>query len=127
MESQGKWAIDIDWLEANHRSFSIMVAHYLCAKCRKKLKTESNIPSSEEILKNLKSCCSKGDTFINERMPIQESVFRVILAGGNRPMSIEEISRELDIRRKTDTYRTSPTLLLRLLKNSPHYGFRQTK
>jgi len=123
MSTEEKWVIDIDGLEAGGRSFTLMVSPYLCAKCRKKLKVETANITSADILKSLKTCCAKADDFITSTMPLQESVFRVLLAGGNKPMTVGEISRELGIRRNADAYRTAPELIVKLLKNGRHYGF----
>ncbi|MDD5190084.1 MAG: hypothetical protein PHE50_03465 [Dehalococcoidales bacterium] len=124
MQSEDKWLIDIDWLEANDRSFSVMAANYLCPKCRKKLKVDKVETTAADILKSLKSCCSKSDEFITADLPLQESAFRVLLGNGNKPMPLEEIGRELNIRRGVDTYRTAPTVLYRLINNDRHYGFK---
>jgi len=127
MAPEEKWVIDIDELEAGGRSFSLMVSPYLCAKCRKKLKAGAAIIPSRDILKNLKTCCAKADDFITDAMPLQESIFRVLLAGGNKPLTVAEISRELGIRRNIDAYRTTPELIIKLLKNGRHYGFTVVK
>ena len=54
-----------------------------------------------------------------------ESVFRLILANGNRPLELEELGNQLRERLDGDTYRTSPEMLSRLLDNDRYYGLRQ--
>jgi len=124
MLSEDKWVIDIDWLEANDRSFSVMVSNYLCTKCRKKLKIDQNESQPSDILKSIKSCCSRSNEFLSPMLPLQESVFRVLLANGNKGLTPDEINQDLGNRRGIDIYRTTPELLTRLLENDRHYGFR---
>jgi hypothetical protein len=124
MQTEDKWVIDIDWLEANDRSFSVMVSNYLCAKCRKKLKLDRVESRPEDILKSIKTCCSRGDEFLSPTLPLQESVFRVLLANGNKGLTSDEINLDLGNRRGIDVYRTSPELLTRLMENDRHYGFK---
>ncbi len=124
MQSEDRWVIDIDWLEANSRSFSVMVTECLCPKCRKKLKVDHTEPQPADILKNLKTCCSKSDEFITSALPLQESIFRVLLGNGNKPLTPEEISQSLIIKRGADVYGVSAALLARLLENDRHYGFK---
>jgi hypothetical protein len=124
MQSEDKWVIDIDWLEANDRSFSVMVSNYLCTKCRKKLKIDQNESQPSDILKSIKSCCSRSNEFLSPMLPLQESVFRVLLANGNKGLTSDEINQDLGNRRGIDIYRTTPGLLTRLLENDRHYGFK---
>lgn len=127
MQSEDKWVIDLDWLTNNDRSLTVMVTEYLCPKCRKKLKVDRTEIQPLEILKSIKTCCSKGTDFLSPMLPLQESVFRVLLANGNKGMTIDEINVDLGNRRSIDVYRNSPMLLERLLKNDDRYGFRTTE
>jgi len=124
MQSEDRWVIDIDWLEANDRSFSVMVSNYLCTKCRKKLKIDQSESQPSDILKSIKSCCSKDEEFLSPMLPLQESVFRVLLANGNKGLTLQEINQELGNRRGIEIYHTSPEFLTRLLENDRHYGFK---
>jgi hypothetical protein len=123
MESEQRWAINLEWLRTNSRSFTTMVKSSLCPKCRKKLKVDHGEVKANDLLKATKSCCSKSPDFITPTMPLQESVFRIFLTNGNQPLTLEELGSQLSQRRGVDIYRTSVPVLSRLLKNDQHYGF----
>ncbi len=120
-----KWFIDLDWLEKHHRSIKVMTESYLCAKCRKRSSQKKEV-SIQNLISMIASCCGQDATFINGQQPIMESIFRIFLATGNKPLEIDQIGKELNNRRG-DTYRTSPEILARLLKNDRYYGFRQAE
>ena len=70
----------------------------------------------------VESCCSQIPDFINEKLPILESAFRLFLRNGNRPMTLQELSSELGRVRYGEFYRISPEALLRILKNDRFSG-----
>ena len=124
IESAQKWAVNLEWLAANNRSLSIMAKGSLCAKCRKKLKIDEGEAKAGDVLKAVKNCCAKSPDFITSGMPLHESIFRVFLANGNQPLTLDQISNQLNDRRGIDAYRTSATVLSRLLRHDQHYGLR---
>ncbi|HXX59433.1 MAG TPA: hypothetical protein VEI27_02010 [Dehalococcoidales bacterium] len=125
IDSEQRWAIDLNWLEANNRSLTTLAKASVCAKCRKKLKLDHGEVKSSEILKSVKTCCSKSPDFITGTLPLQESTFRVFLANGNEALTLDELGKQLSDRRGVDAYRTSPSILSRLLASDQHYGLRR--
>jgi hypothetical protein len=125
LETGQLWAIDLDWLKASNRSFSTLVKGAVCPKCRKKLKIDTSEAKPSEIFKLVKSCCGKTPDYITPTLPLHESAFRILLANGNTPMTLEEMSRQLSERRGIDAYRTSPMVLNRLFTHDQHYGLRR--
>ncbi len=125
LESEQKWAIDMDWLLANNRSFTTLVKGAVCPKCNKKLKIDHGEAKTSELMKTLKNCCSKSADFITPTLPLMESAFRVFLANGNQALTIDELGKELSDRRGIDAYRTSPVILSRLLGADQHYGLKK--
>jgi len=120
-----RWCIDFNWYQQNNRSPFALIKYCLCPKCQERFGTGSPEVSIADVLANIKGCCSQKDDFITGRLPIMESVFRLILANGNKPLDLEEMGSQLRERLGGDTYRTSPELLSRLLGNDQHYGLRQ--
>jgi len=120
-----RWFIDLDWYQQNNHSFTILAQDCLCAKCNKQLSAEEKETSAAELLSTIKECCGNDPGFITGQLPILESVFRLFLANGNQPLDLEELGKQLSERRGGDTYRTSPEILSRLLKNEQYYGLRQ--
>jgi hypothetical protein len=123
--SEAKWTIDLKWLDTNKRDFSVLAKDALCAKCRKKLKADTTEPKPADILKAVQSCCSKTDNFITPGLPLQESIFRVLIANGNKPMTVEVLGTELNKRCGTDAHRTSAAFLGRILQNDDYYGIKE--
>jgi len=125
IESEMHWAIDLTLLEANQRSFTAMSKDGLCEKCRKKLRVNKREVPGNDLIKAISSCCSREEEFITPYLPLQESMFRVFLANGNKPMTLEQLGQQLNDRRGIDAYLVSSSVLLRLLKTGTVYGFSQ--
>jgi hypothetical protein len=122
LESTQLWAIDLDWLKSNNRSLTTLAKGALCPKCRKRLKMDQGEARAGDLMKAAKSCCSKVPDFITPALPLQESTFRVMLANGNQPLTLEQLGNQLNDRRGIDAYRTSPLVLSRLMRNDRYYG-----
>jgi hypothetical protein len=123
-ESTQRWFIDLDWLEEHHRSFLALAEGCLCSKCAKKRKG-SELISPAKLISSIKTCCGKASDFISEELPILESIFRLFLANGNQPLSLEELSKQLAKRLGGESPRTSVEILSRLLRDERYYGLRQ--
>jgi hypothetical protein len=121
------WAIALDWYQQNNRSISTLIRDYLCPECARRLSEGGkNIPT-EDLISTIQNCCSRQPDFFNERLPILESVFRLFLSNGNNPLELDELGQELGRLRGGDTYRTSPEVLLRILKSDGFYGLQETE
>ena len=120
-----RWFIDLDWYQSNNRSFSALAQRCLCDKCRKNLKTgEAEIPA-DKLLATIKDCCSKQPDFIISELPILESVFRVLLTNGNKPVSMKELGEQLSEWRGGYPSSNAGEKLSRLLASDSYYGLRQ--
>ena len=124
-EASPRWFLDFDWYQQNNRSLLALTRHCLCHKCRERFGADEAGVSASKLLATIRDCCSQDPGFITSRLPILESVFRLILANGNQPLDIEELGNQLRERLGGDTYRTSPEILSRLLSNDRYYGLRQ--
>ncbi len=122
--AETRWAISLDWFPSHQRSAVALVKDYLCPECTKRLISKKE-PLLKNLLASIESCCSQNPDFINDKLPILESTFRIFLRNGNRPMTLQEISSELAQWRFGDVYRTSPVTLKRILKNDLFYGLRE--
>jgi hypothetical protein len=117
-----KWAISLDWFETNNRSARLMIKEYVCPNCAGELEHKKKPPTPQELVNRVQKCAQHTPDFINHKMPIMESIFRLFLSNGNKPLSLEEISQQLTQLREGDSYRTSPELLLNLLTTDRYYG-----
>lgn len=122
-----RWFIDLDWLQQNNRSFSVLAQSCLCPKCYERLKVEKGEILAGDILSTIKDCCSKTPDFISYRLSILESIFRLLLAKGNQPLDLEELVRQLSEWWGGDAYRVSAEILSRLLSRDQYYGLSQVQ
>jgi hypothetical protein len=79
---------------------------------------------TDNALASVASCCSKSEGFFALGLPITESVFRLFLANGNQPLSVEEIWAQLLEMRGGSPVGLSPQVLRRLLGSDRYYGLR---
>lgn len=119
-----KWFIDLNWLKQNQRSLPVLAQSCLCPQCKDLITKKPDIASTK-LLSKIRSCCCKSQDFINRRLPILESVFRLFLANGNQPLNLEELMKQLSEWWGGDTYRISAENLHRLLSSDQYYGLRQ--
>jgi len=91
------------------------------------LRVDEGEASEADVLATIKDCCSKTPEFITGELPILESIFRLLLANGNKPMDLEEIGSQLSERRGGDATRTSVEVLSRILESDRYYGLRQVE
>ncbi len=116
------WHINLDWYQENRRSFHALAQRCLCDKCRKKLKVDEGEVTPGKLISAIKDCCSEQPEFITGELPVMESMFRVILAGGNKPLDIIQIGEGLRKWRGGSPGSTQGQMLARLLRNDRHYG-----
>ena len=114
-----RWRIDLDWCRKNGCSLFVLAQDCLCPRCREQLKGETG---ESEVIQTITSCCSKRADFITPNMPILASIFRLLLANGNQPLDLKELSAQLTEHRRGNTQGTSPETLSRILKNDRYYG-----
>ena len=123
MEQTGeRWFIDLDWFQQNERAFFVLARECLCPKCRERLKADEGEVPATELLSTVRKCCSKEPGFITSNLPIMESVFRLLLAAGNRPIDIEELEKQLSELWGGGVYRVSAEILSHLLSSDQYYG-----
>jgi hypothetical protein len=121
---EGRWSINLDWYSQNQRSATVLVKDYLCRNCARQVGDKKG-PTLNSLMATIHKCCSQEPDFINDKLPIMESVFRLFLRNGNRPLVLKEISSELAKVRYGDVYHTSPEMLKRIIKNDGYYGIQE--
>jgi len=144
-ESKPRYFIDLQWYEANDRSFPVFVQSRMCPSCQSKLGTEEErsvpvengsgkvvfetkkVPYGDDPLVIIRDCCAKAEDFFTPNLPIMEIIFRIFLTNANQPLALEEIKELLDERLATaERPRTiSLETLERLLDNDRYYGLRR--
>ena len=144
-EPKPRYFIDFYWYEENNRSLQTFVQSRMCPSCRSKLgiEVERSIPVEtgngkvvfetrkaaygDDPLAVIRDCCSQARDFIHPNLPVMEIVFRIFLANGNQPLTLEEIEERLEEKlAAADRPRTlSPEILQRMLDNDGYYGLRR--
>ena len=121
-QNDESWFIDLNWYGANNRSFSVIAGKCLCDKCRKKLKADTEEVAAKKLIDAISGCCSEQPEYITGEMPVLESVFRIMLAGGNKPLKMQELVERLIERRGSVPGGSSGEMLVRLLRKDRFYG-----
>lgn len=149
-----RYFIDTSWFEENGLDFESVARTRLCPSCRTKGSApEEEAPppppgpkrsgrmaqlysgrlaafkarNETDPVKMIRDCCSKKGSYIDQEMPTMEVIFRVYLASGNQPMTLEHVREQL-----ADycpgggcQWLTVPLeALARLVQNDRYYGIR---
>ncbi|MBI4295247.1 MAG: hypothetical protein HY669_03670 [Chloroflexi bacterium] len=117
-EGAKRYFIDKAWHRQRGRSLAALVQSRLCQSCQAKPLGE------DEVLDNVERCCSRTDGFITPGQPLQERVFRLLLAKGGQPMSLSDMLKELKRRGGVGLVAVSPRALDRILGRDTFYGIR---
>ncbi len=106
--------IDFDWWKNHDRDWRVYLRSFLCEEHQKVFENLSNDelidwvdPDTAEVTQVdglqhvLISHCAQQETFLTEKMALVDSVFRVFLSNGNKPLTVKQLSEILD--RPSDT------------------------
>jgi hypothetical protein len=101
--------IDFDWWKKHDRNWRVYLRSFLCEEHQEMYENMDNDemidwvdPETAEVTQVdglqhiLITHCAKQDDFLNSRMALVDSVFRVFLANGNKPMTPEELGETLN-------------------------------
>lgn len=141
--------VDPSWFEENALSFEDVVRARMCDTCRAKIgqEVEERAPVFDKAtgrmrfevkrttfgsdpLKSIREHCGRAKNYIHRDMPTLEAIFRIFLANGNTPMTLDQVREQLA---EWCPGGGCQWLLLpqemveRLVQNDSHYGLRQTE
>ena len=101
--------IDFDWWKNHDRDWRVYLRSFLCEEHQKVFENMSNDelidwvdPDTAEVTQVdglqhiLISHCARQEGFLTEKMALVDSVFRVFLSNGNKPLTVEQLSEILD-------------------------------
>ena len=124
-EKARRYYIGLDSADGGHRSLAATIGWRKCYACRQ-ADTEESVLSSEpgEQIAQIARQCSDTPDYLLRDTPIKEAIFRVVLAGGNEPMTAEQVSGDLMSRWAISAYPRdlSPAVIGRLLDHSQSYS-----
>jgi len=117
--------ISLDRLRKLDRSPVNLIAGRLAASSPSKSKPINEMGEVKGLIREISQNYKNDPNFIRSDMPIQEIVFRTLLARNNRPMSLVDLHYELTERWATPIRPIVITeeRLLRILDSDSYYGF----
>ena len=117
--------ISIDRLAKLERSPVHLVAGRLATSSPSKSKNIGELGDVKSLIREISQNYKNDESFIRSDMPVQEIVFRTLLARNNRPMSLADLHYELTEKWATPIRPIVITeeRLLRILDNDTYYGF----
>jgi hypothetical protein len=119
------YLISVDRLAKLERSPIHLVAGRLAANSPSKSKSTGELGDVKSLIREISQNYKNDASFIRSDMPVQEIVFRTLLARNNRPMSLVDLHYELTEKWATPIRPIVITeeRLLRILDNDSYYGF----
>ena len=117
--------ISVDRLKQLDRSAVHLVAGRLASTSPSKSKPVKELGDVKGLIREIAQNYKNDPNYIRSEMPVQEIIFRTLLARGNRPMSLSDIHYELTERWATPIRPIVITeeRLLRILDSDIYYGF----
>lgn len=101
--------IDFDWWMNHDRDWRVYLRSFLCEEHQKVFENLNNDelidwvdPETAEVTQVdglqhvLISHCAQQESFLTEKMALVDSVFRVFLSKGNKPLTIKQLGEILD-------------------------------
>lgn len=101
--------IDFNWWKKNDRNWRVFLRSFLCEEHQAMFENLENDeiidsvdPQTAEVIQVdglqhvLISHCAKQEDFLNSRMALVDSVFRIFLSNGNQPLNSEELGEILN-------------------------------
>ena len=117
--------ISVDQLVKLERSPVHLIAGRLASNCPSKGKPINELGDVKGLIREISQNYKNDSNYIRSDMPVQEIVFRTLLARNNRPMSLADIHYELTEKWATPVRPIVITeeRLLRILDTDIYYGF----
>ena len=139
-----RYAIDPAWLEQRGRSIRSLVVERFCPDSRRRLgepvqQERAQTDTARRVVFVAQSgtygenafdviveCCATKPDYINRRLPLMEMLFRLFLASGNAPLTIEELQLRLQEHYIDAVRDLSGRTLQRLLDGDSFYGIQRS-
>ncbi len=101
--------IDFEWWKKHDRDWRVYLRGFLCEEHQAVYQSMENnevidwvdpktgeVTQVDGLFHILMTHCAKQEDFLNSRMALVDSVFRILLANGNRPMTPEELGDRMN-------------------------------
>jgi len=120
-----QYYVDFEGDGGGRHSMPVMVAWRQCHEHRPAEAASAAQDSDPlETVAQIANHCSETADYLLEDTPLKEAIFRVLLLGGNEPMTAQQVSEALTSRWAMSAYPRdlSPRVIGRLLEYSENYG-----
>ena len=126
-EENSLYFISFERLEEMNRSALVMVAGRRGPSLPSREKPDHELTDVQALVDEIAEHYTEDEGFIRTEMPIQEIVFRILLARRNQPTPLRDLHYELTERWATPfrPINISEQGLKRILDADTHYGFAQ--
>ena len=117
--------ISFERLDELNRSAVTLLAARRTPMSPSLLREDHELDDPQELLDEIAEFGGDEEDFIHSNMPIQEIVFRTLLARRNEPMSLADLHYDLTEKWSTPVrpIHVSPRNLERILDGDDYYGF----
>ena len=116
--------LSADFAEDKRRSLLVIIYGRQCWMCQREVEMERALSASAQyFMEVIVERCSHEPDYLLPDTPMKEAIFRVLLAGGNKRMTAEEISDILSLKWAMTQFPrdTSPGVIRRLLESARDY------
>ena len=122
------YVIDPKKAEEQGRSLEALLLSRRCPSCKDRIEEGGSLPPVKEQIKEIAKCCANAEGFLRPGMPLREIVFRLLLKGGNQPVSLKDLHYALteELARPTHPMNISIEALKRILAGDQYYGLKET-
>lgn len=107
-----------------HRALPYIVGSRRCNKCQGiEPKLRSRLSEADQYIRLISEHCKNTEGYLTPNRPLKESIFRLILAQRNRPITPSEISVSLSKEWALTPFPRdlAPVVIQRLLESSDYY------
>ncbi len=102
-----KFYIDLDYWKSQGRDFREQLYEELCDECRRLYPLEEQrivdrvdprtgqVERWDALWECITDLCGQQPDFVSPKMPLTRSIFRALMANGNRPLSAAELHKRI--------------------------------
>ena len=121
------YVIDEETAEEEGRALETLLLSRHCFSCRAQMEEKKSITPAKKQMGEIAKCCAKVEDFMSPGMPLRELAFRLLLKGGKKPKSINDLHYALteDLAWPTHPMNISVDALKRILDRDQYYSFKE--
>ena len=119
-----KYAVNFEGLESTGQSINFLVHNRLCWQCQQIFDDiDTKEMRIDDYMQRISDHCSQQIDYLLSGTPLTEALFRALIAGNNRPMTITELQDQLSLWWTNVIYLKdlSEDLLVRLMERGNEY------